>query len=319
MGGVFEWPAKRWGWCTIAIAVLVALNLAFQFVWQWHQEWLPFQTGYALLSLAIPFAIRTLHHACRNDLTAPLARIAGFSEEEADAWIASQMDFLYQKLRPPLVALAMMVAGMASADIFGLPYHGSTRLLFYLWSGVFFFGYGLVALLYLGWMVLVFFMSRLDVKRSVFLWPRFEIESVYRTSFRLLVLGTALYVTVVVSVWFSPGGEAIIRETLLGALWVFPPGAMVALFFLHFHYRTHLLLRQCRERSERELLELMSEQFTDWKGNPDGKHGESITQLEGWLDRLRNEKLWLLDLKATITTITTIFLPSIHALAEYLL
>ena len=64
------------------------------------------------------------------------------------------------------------------------------------------------------------------------------------------VRNAVLYIVMVFSVWVSPGGAWIAKNTGIGRLWVFPPGAMVIIFFLYFNYMIHLLLVQCRDRSE---------------------------------------------------------------------
>ena len=144
-----EWLARNWIGCTVAVALLVFLNFCFQFFFEWYPDWVLFEVGYAVLSLAIPFCIRTLVFAFR-EFAGPLSGIAGFSKEEAELWTRERLAFLFQGRRPLSIALLMTVAGVSLADIFGLPYRGFLRGLFYLWSCVFFFGYGLMAVFFLG-------------------------------------------------------------------------------------------------------------------------------------------------------------------------
>ena len=94
----------------------------------------------------------------------------------------------------------------------------------------------------------------LRIEYSVFSWPRKGIRRVYSAYFRSLLLGAALYIGAVTTVWISPGGAWIAMNTGMGRLWVIPPGAMIIAYFLYFSYRIHLLLQQCRDGSEGEAV-----------------------------------------------------------------
>ena len=308
----------HWLIVTAVIAALVLFNFAVQFLFQWYSRFLSFEIGLAFLTIIIPYVIKRIRHVSRYELVTPLSIFAGLSVEETESWLEGQMRPFFSGLGTLISAVMVLIAGVISTDIFGIPWYGYIRSTFYLWLCIFLLGYGIIAWLYIGLMVLVNRMRLLEVNASIFSWPKSEIHNIYSTYFQLLAIGAALYVVAVISVWVSPGGAWIAKNTEIGRLWVFPPGAMVIVFFLYFHYKVHLLLTQCRDKSDRQLSILLSQAFDEWISKQSEDKERSITNLLQWRKQIRSEKMWLLDIKSVIATVATLLLPTVKAVIDFL-
>lgn len=309
---------RRWLLLTIVLLVLIASNLWVQYSFQWVRSFLAFELGFAALTLLLPWTIKTLRYSSVTQLAMPVCSLSSLPSEQAKSWFLNRLRPYTSNAGVLTASAVLLAAGLISTEVFGIPWTGEVRIYFYLWLLIFFIGYGMVGWLYFGLMALANHIGELEVKSSVFSWPKVEIKRVYSIYFRLFIVGAILYIVAVISVWISPGGAWIAKNTGIGRLWVFPPGAMVIVFFLYFHYKTHLLLVQCKDRSERRLASLLTENFDKWTSSPSEEIEKTISSLMQWRKGLQDEGTWLLDFKSVLATIATLLLPTVKAVIDLL-
>jgi hypothetical protein len=240
-----------------------------------------------------------------------------FSDEPASVWMDNQLRQLLGGWAPVFCGLLLVVIGVLSTALFWIPWRGWTGTLFFLWAGVFFFGYGALTWGFGALLVLVWRISNLPVQCSPFMWPTNQIYAIYQTYFRVLFVGASLYGLAVLSVWISPGGSNIALETSVGMFWVFPPAVCVILFFLAFHFRIHKLLIQCKQSSDDELTTLLDSEYNQWLQNPSPEREERISKLLEWRDHVRKADEWPLGLRSVLLTITMLLLPTIKVILEF--
>lgn len=305
---------RSWLAATFVLVGLIGLNLLIQVSLQWVPSFLTFQLGFSVLTLALPFTLASLSRAIRRDVPSIIGRleVAPIQENAGDA------------LRPPRTSwilaggLVMLIAGTFSTEIFGIPWTGIVRLLFYTWALCFFVGYGIAACLYFFLMLYANSISRIRIHADVFSWPRAELNSLFAVYMRQFVIGAVLYVGAVVTVWISPGGAWIAQNTGVGRLWVFPPGAMVIMFFLQFNLCFRGVLVRLRQSSEDKLSEIIESRFHAWAEAPADALSQSIDSLLKWRDTIRAEETWPLNYKSILVTIATLLLPTVKAMVDLL-
>jgi hypothetical protein len=121
--------------------------------------------------LIIPLVLLSLSRAVNRELPVIAGKIASATA------FAGESD-REETFRPPGIScflasgLIMFVAGSLSTEIFGVPWTGGVRRLFYCWSFCFFFGYGVAAWFYVVLILMAHRVSKLRVEADVFSWPR---------------------------------------------------------------------------------------------------------------------------------------------------
>lgn len=308
---------KVWPLATAILAGLVSLNLLVQWVVDWSPSFLTFQLGFAFLTLAIPFVLALLGRAINHELPAQLDKLAPASDsssERGDARVPVRS--LLGGLLPS--GFIMLVAGYLSTEIFGIPWTGGVRVLFYSWAFCFFVGYGFAAWLYVILMLVAKEVSKIKLEAQIFSWPRAALQDVFAVYMKTFLIGAVLYVGAVVTVWISPGGAWIAQNTGIGRLWVFPPGAMVVLFFLQFNFSFRAVLVGLRRSSEERLSELAESKFREWCDSPAENSASSVDALLNWRAAIRSEDVWPLNYKSLLATVATLMLPTVKAVLELL-
>ena len=211
--------------------------------------------------------------------------------------------------------LIVALTTQLSVEVF--PFIGPARVHAFVVTCTFFLNYGALAYVYANLVALAVRLGNLEVKGKVFSWPRDSITAIEAVYVRLLMVGGLVYLASVgifrYTPWAVSWGE-LNRPWVL--LWVVPPGLGLISFFGVFSVALHKLLLQCRERAERELNEQLCLSYDAWKDRRDTTAENSISSLLKWRDSIRLEKVWPMNLRASIITVTTLLLPSIEAIAK---
>jgi hypothetical protein len=297
------------------LAADVALCILLQHTWTWSLGFFAFEVIFGLLTVALPAVCIRMYRSAER-LAQPVSEIAEFESGSAREWIAWQMQALGGSWRAPAFALLAVLVGVYSTDTYWITWSGLPGVLFHVWIGAFFFGYGLLAYGFVCLVVLVRRISQLSLRTAVFHWPVEAVREICRICFRVLVLGAALYGSGVISVWLSPDGAEVALKTRVGNLWVFVPAACIIVYYLAFLYPLHRLLRRFKHAAETQLSRLLEDEYGSWTAHRDAATAERISQLLSWREQVRNAEEWPLNFRAIALTITTLLLPTIKVLLD---
>lgn len=305
---------SHWRQMSLCMAMFVFVNFALhlQSIGYVSNEWFLFEIIFGALTVVWPFVAKCVIGVLQKDVPTALSDILQ---------LASGDDELKTYKKHPLLRTSILLAagfgfsviGLASAVLFGSPWSGLQRTLFYVWTLLFFFGYGMLGCLYTASMLLVQRIGQLTVIPSLS-WPTWAIKGIYWSYFRIFAMGCLLYVAGLVAVWVSPGGAWIARNTYIGQLWVFPPGVMVIAFFVWFNYYTHSLLMAYKSQAENMIALDIRRAFSEWRSlKPSEEAEKRIATLLQWQKEVRSETTWVIDFRAMLATIATLLLPTVKA------
>jgi hypothetical protein len=212
--------------------------------------------------------------------------------------------------------VGVVVAGLFSTEFFGMHWQGLAGVLFLVLSAVFFAAYAVVGSAYLACLMAAWSLPSQSVRSGIWSWPRAAIGDLYRTYFRLLLLGTALYLAAVTAVWSTPAAFWILRESWLARVWVVPPAIAIIMFFGSFHYATHSLLTTCKCGALNELDSALAAEYSRWLDGHSSERAEAVSALLKWREVVRAESEWCLDVKGVLVTLATVLLPTAKAVLD---
>ena len=302
-------PASRffraywWAPCSAAIGILSFVVLLSK---GWNSEW--------AVSAILWFALSTIGPA-----------LIGFSIQEADR-LRKPLSTLFdiQPFARPS-SIGMLVSAISflaialnthlSMEVF--PFVGYARVLAMIVVCAFFLSYGSLAYIYCTLVVLAVRLSTQEAKGSVFSWPRESVSAIYAIYKRLLTLGALVYLASIGIFRCTPWADswsALNQPWVL--LWVIPPGLALVAFLGVFTVLLHKILRQFRDRAEKELTSQVSHIYETWKDTREPKAENSISELLKWREIVRQEKVWPMDLRTLVITATTLLIPSFEAIAK---
>jgi hypothetical protein len=317
----------------LALAALGALAIALQWRQPYAREFLGFDLGLVILSVCLPYVTRSVFQSLEKlpGLIAAISANGPSGEKWAPASKRTGRVALW------ISGLTLAAFGAVTSWVFGVPWSGAALAVSALWLFLVLFGYGRLGYLYGLHMYILWDLRKLEVKCQIFEWPREEIQDLYQVYSGLLAWGAGLYVIAIVSVWSSPGVWLVDRfgmEELPGSVlaelgtgspwlvlesaWVFPAGMMVIFFFLLFHLRCHKLLVQCRDQAVRQLGRLASRELEAWSSESKPERLATVDRFLGWKEKIHGERVWPIDLRAAIATLTTVLIPTIKTLMEFL-
>jgi hypothetical protein len=292
-------------WISLS-ATIGALSVAVLLSNGWDHEWAISAILWFSLSAAGPaFVALALHEVSK--LRAPLAEIS-----------AEPLDISVQPRH--LVASGMAFLGIAlettlSLDVF--PFIGWARVTAFILACTFFLSYGALTYVYAAMLLLAVRLGKARVRRVILFWPNENLGAVHSVYFRLFWIGSMSYLLSVAIVRFTPWAKTWrdLNQPWV-RLWVVPPAVAALIFFVSFTVALHKVLLQCRLQAERDIGEQLQRIYDLWKTNREPSAEGSISALLKWRESIRLERLWPMDLKASLVTVVTLLIPTIQAIAK---
>jgi hypothetical protein len=211
--------------------------------------------------------------------------------------------------------LSIALSTHLNIDVF--PFEGYAKVLAMIVACTFFLSYGSLAYVYSTFVVLAVRLGRQEVNGSMFAWPRESVAAIYATYKRLLTLGAVVYLASIGIFRFTPWADSwseLNQPWVL--LWVIPPGLALVAFLGIFTVVIHKVMRQFRDRAEKEITAHLCHNYELWKDTGEAKVENSISELLKWRDVVRQERVWPMDLKTLVATATTLLIPSFEAIVK---
>jgi len=293
-------------WWALCSAVIGIMSFAVLLSKGWDSEWAVSAILWFTLSTIGPalicFSIQETDRL-RKSLSV-LCDIQHFGRPSAMGMLLSAVGFL-------------SIALSTHLDIDVFPFEGFAKVLAMIVACAFFLSYGSLAYVYSTFVVLAVRLGRQKVNGSMFAWPRESVAAIYATYKRLLTLGAVVYLASIGIFRFTPWADswsALNQPWVL--LWVIPPGLALVAFLGVFTLALHKVLRQFRDRAEKELNSQLCHIYELWKDTRCAKAENSISELLKWRDIVRQERVWPMDLKTLVVTATTLLIPSFEAIVN---
>lgn len=302
----------------VALAALLvgACALAAQWKGDWHGEYVPVQIVFIALTAYMPL----LASFMLNRLTSAgslVVRIAA-SPEDTAAWWDRALDSAFGGWRPHALGMGLVAIGIPTIHWSYVPWSGGALLVYYLSAGLLLYSSGVAGWAFLRLLASLQRLSEIRLQVLPFVWPREEIRAIHLKLMQVFIGGLAAYLLTVLGIWQSPGGSWYLANGPV-SLWVIPLAFMVVLFFVAIEHSMHLLLESAKQERLRQLSEALQEKFEQWRQSGSKEAAEGVSEILKWLDAVKAERSWPLDVLPALSVIVGVFLPAAKALKELIL
>jgi hypothetical protein len=300
---------------SIVILAIFAASLGTQWLYDWWESFTIVELLLGILAVSMPFVAAMLYRKMYSLLPA-VKDIVDMPSEQVTEWFRQQTASIFGSKWTYLAIAFLCITGIASTDIVGIPWSGIVRVLFYLFSAIFFAMTAIVAWTYLGLLVFLLRLVNQEIKGAPFDWPEKQFAHLNQSYLDMFAVGVAIYIVAVVAVWSSPGGPSIALHNPLAQLWIFPVAGTVVGFFLSFQYLIHRIILRSKQHRLDKINQLLGHTFDAWMADLAPDKAKAVTELMSWRDRIREESDWPLDLRSTLTITSGLLLPAARTILD---
>ena len=301
---------------SLVILVIAGVNLAVQWLArQWYPSYVGSELVFSLLAVYMPLVAAFLYQ--RTRLLLPVVQgMVDLPSERITPWFRKQEGFIFGGMAIYVVAIACALTGTVRMYSLGIPWRGFVLVVFLILAVALFAATGAVGWIYLGLLLLLRQLAAFDIRAAYFEWSEAECKQLHRADLHMFMAGVVIYLGAVIASWISPGGQYLVMSSTLGRLWIFSVAGAVVAFFLACQYSIHQIMARAKQRRVDEMSKLLEQFFAEWRADPSGDKGKTISDLLDWRDRVPREHDWPLDLTGTLAVVGGLLLPTVNTIVD---